>query len=106
MKVRNEAELKTCHDIRHLAGCATCSGIGDDRRMLKFQGKLHHGACLVEQVDRKLLLKALPTEELNKFTLGDAGVPFIKAMLAEIDKRARNHHEMPRSASAKGSEQS
>jgi hypothetical protein len=86
MKVRNEVELKTCHDIRHLAGCATCSGVGDDRRMLKFRGGLHHGACLVEQVDRKHLLK-MPTEELNKLTLGDAGVPFIKAMLKVLEKR-------------------
>jgi hypothetical protein len=86
MKVRNEVELKTCHDIRHWKTCVGCGGLGDDRKMLNYKGALHHGACLVELIDRKHIL-TMPDSELAKFTLEAAGVPLMKALLARHDKR-------------------
>lgn len=79
----DEVTLSACHDIRHWTGCAGCGGLGDKRVMLNYQGKPHHGACLVALVDRRTLLK-LPSSELGKLTLASAGVAIMRALVKRL----------------------
>jgi hypothetical protein len=83
MKARNDITLKTCHDIRHWTECGICNGIGDDRRMLVWSKMYVHGACLVENVDRKHILR-MPKAELAKLTLADAGVELMTRLVARL----------------------
>ena len=85
MKARNDITLNTCHDIRHWAECGICNGIGDDRRMLVWSKMYVHGACLVENVDRKHVLR-LPHKELVKLTLADAGPALMRVLLNRKSK--------------------
>lgn len=87
MKARNEIELKTCHDIRHWTECGICNGIGDDRKMLVWSRMYVHGACLVETVDAKHIMR-LPEKELSKLTLADMGPALAKRLLNKMARQA------------------
>lgn len=74
--------MTTCHDVRRLAVCKACSGLGD-RDSLPAG---YHGSCYIAARGLEAFL-ALPTAELDKATLGDIGVDVMRRLLAQRRRR-------------------
>ena len=85
MKVRNEMEARTCHDLRHWTTCDKCGGIGDGRAMLKVGSELWHGGCVVDHIDAPKVMR-LPDAELGKLRLNDMGPALARRILTKIAK--------------------
>ncbi len=69
--MRHISHMHKAHDIRRLTACDVCGDLGDSERMI--EGKTHtccYGLNHEEPETVKLIL-ALPSNERNKFTLGD-----------------------------------
>ena len=80
-------EIRTAHDVRKLAGCVHCSGLGDKTAMLK-SGKafLIHGRCFIERNGMAEFL-AVPQEQTDQLGLNDIGSDATRALL---DKRSND----------------
>ncbi len=72
-------ELRTAHDVRRLCVCHGCRQLGDRRNMIELkrdargEHRYFHGRCYVKSY-RLARLLALPSEQLERLTLGDVGV--------------------------------
>ena len=83
-KYIQEVELRTAHDVRKLAGCAYCKGMGDRGHMIPLgSGRAKeyvHGRCYAAVNGLDAIL-ALPKDITDQLTIGDIGGPVMKALL-------------------------
>jgi hypothetical protein len=73
-------QLRTAHDVRHLAACGHCRRMGDQRRMVIAAGRTYHGRCFVRRFGVPALI-ALPPAQTDKLTLVDLGVEWMRQLL-------------------------
>lgn len=66
------------HDVRHLAVCPHCDKLGDNRRMVRKDGKWYHGRCAIALVGLQAMAK-LPGA--GNVRLDDIGLESMKALL-------------------------
>jgi len=71
----------SAHDVRHLKLCPHCRDIGDDRLMVKRDGKDWHGRCFSAAFGLDALL-GLSDEQKRRLTLGDIGPDAMAKLLA------------------------
>jgi hypothetical protein len=83
-KYMAEVEIRTAHDVRKLAGCAYCKGMGDKNHMIPLgsgRAMEHvHGRCYAA-VDGLPAILALPKEITDHLTISDIGGKVMKALL-------------------------
>jgi hypothetical protein len=80
----HDIELRTCHDIRKLAGCSYCGGMGWAKHMVPVgsgRSKEHlHGRCYIalNGMDAFLVLRKEVTDQLF---LSDIGNKAMRALM-------------------------
>lgn len=84
-KINDVPPLPKAHDIRHLAQCESCGGVGDDRRMLSGievfgAAGWHHGKCVVLRLTEEELL-ALPAAATGRLRLNETGRELMMKLL-------------------------
>lgn len=73
-------ELRTAHDVRKIAVCSYCTGMGDKNHMIPEGKSYTHGRCFAVRDGLKAIL-ALPKDVTDCLTIGDIGGPVMKALL-------------------------
>ena len=83
-KYMAEVEIRTAHEVRKLAGCVYCKGIGDKNHMIPLgsgRAMEHvHGRCYAAVYGLSAIL-ALPKEITDHLTISDIGGKVMKALL-------------------------
>lgn len=79
-KFNAEVELRTAHDVRKLAGCSYCTGMGDKNHMIREGRDYIHGRCFAVRDGLDAIL-ALPKAVTDTLTISDIGGPVMKALL-------------------------
>ena len=77
-------ELRTCHDVRRLAPCERCKGMGDKRHMVPVgsgRAREHlHGRCYVKSYGLEAMLM-LPRDITDTLYLDDIGGKTMTALM-------------------------